>query len=97
MTQEPYQILLIEDDSATAAMVDHCFGPSIVSPLVERLPVQITTVSNLAEAVDICQDREFAVVLLDLFLSELQGIDTLIKARTIFPDQSIIVFCISTV
>lgn len=92
MTQDPYQVLMIEDDLATVAMVDRCLGPSTISPLAARLPVQITTVSNLAEAVEVCQDREFAVVLLDLFLSEVQGIHTLIKARTIFPDQSIIAY-----
>ncbi|MBD2653281.1 response regulator [Synechocystis sp. FACHB-383] len=92
MTQDPYQILLIEDDSATATMVENYLGSSTMSPLAARLPVQITAVSNLAEAVEVCQDREFAIVLLDLFLSEIQGIDTLIKARTIFPDQSIIAY-----
>ncbi|AIE73208.1 MULTISPECIES: response regulator [unclassified Synechocystis] len=92
MTQELYQLLLIEDESATVKMILDFLESSAVSPLAERLLVQVTAVSDLDEAVKVCQKQEFEIILLDLFLADIEGIDALVQARKIFPEQSIIAY-----
>ncbi len=92
MGQNHYQILLIEDDSATIQLIQNLLEASPPSSLANTFSVETIGVPSLKEAVKICEDQQFDIILLDLFLPDIQGLEALVEARKNFPDRAIIAY-----
>lgn len=92
MGQDPCQVLLIEDESETIALIQTLLNPRAPLPGVNDLKIDLTTVENLQGGVKLCQEKFFDVILLDLFLPDIQGMDAVVQTRKIAPDQGIIAY-----
>jgi DNA-binding NarL/FixJ family response regulator len=84
-----YRALLVDDDAATREFVSYVFGESYQDRC------EIVTCGGLGEAIHLINhqpDRPVDVVLLDLGLSETQGIETYQEFRKHIRDIPVIVF-----
>lgn len=75
------RVLLTEDCPADALLLQTLLGGECV----------VTCVSTLAEGMTICSQEQFDIVLLDLFLPDSRGPDTLLQFQTLHSDLPILV------
>ena len=75
------RVLLTEDCSADALLLETLLGTECI----------VTRVANLAEGIAACHQAQFDLVLLDLFLTDSQGLDTLRQFQTLHPELPILV------
>jgi two-component system, cell cycle sensor histidine kinase and response regulator CckA len=83
--QSELSVLLVEDDPGAARFIDEMLtheGP---------LPVAVTHVSRLHEALVYLRTRRFSAILLDLTLPDSKGLDTLARACAEAPEIPIVV------
>ncbi len=64
---------------------------SVLSRMLEREGHQVLQAADGFEASDLYRQRHPEVVILDLYMPEKEGIETLLELRTEFPDNRIIV------
>jgi len=81
----PIQVLLIEDNIIDARFLDVDFQKRGESRFL------LETVQRLDEAEKILRTRHVDVILLDLFLEESQGLETLSAVRSAAPDTPVVV------
>ncbi len=82
----PLALLLLEDDEA-----DACSVMEILQQSDDPLLCQITHVQRLSTALELLSQTQFEAVLLDLFLPDSQGLETLIRVQKTAPNLPIIV------
>ncbi len=75
------RVLLTEDSPADALLLQSLLGAECV----------VTCVSTLAEGMAVCSQEQFDIVLLDLFLPDSRGLDTLMQFQTLHSDLPILV------
>lgn len=85
MYKTPIHVLLVEDSPTDASLICRIFS------LSERDGAQLIQVDKLEDAIDLCQDVPFDVVLLDLGLPDSDGLDTVIEFHQAEPDIPIVV------
>ncbi|TAM87732.1 response regulator [bacterium] len=78
------RVLLIEDNPADAALVRAYLGS--VEP-----PVEASHASRLTDGVARLRGEEYDVVLLDMSLPDCQGIESIVRLRSVVPNQAIVV------
>ncbi len=74
-------VLLIEDKLENIELLEDLFSNSQQSSLAQGLTFPITCTSTLTESINSLQSQSFDVILLNLYLPDSQGLDTLIKLR----------------
>lgn len=85
MNKTSVKILLVDSDAADARLVEKMLSkPRII-------PFELTVSLELGKALPQLVNNSFDVILLDLFLPDSQGLDTLTKIRTACPDTPIVV------
>ena len=75
------RVLLTEDCSADALLLETLLGTGCA----------VTRVSTLAEGIAACNQAQFDLVLLDLFLTDSRGLDTLRQFQSLHPELPILV------
>lgn len=75
------RVLLTEDCSADALLLETLLGTGCI----------VTRVANLAEGIAACHQAQFDLVLLDLFLTDSRGLDTLRQFQSLHPELPILV------
>lgn len=75
------RVLLTDDCSADALLLEMLLGTECV----------ITRASTLAEGIAACHQTQFDLVLLDLFLTDSRGLDTLRQFQSLHPELPILV------
>jgi PAS domain S-box-containing protein len=78
MDHPSYQVLLIEERDADAELIEEAL-------LQCSLPCVITHVKRLSDALESTMSMDFDVILLDLFLTDSQGLDTFVAMRSHAP------------
>lgn len=91
MNQNPCHILLIEDESVTIELIKTFLNQSPKSRLADNFDVTFSTAPTLKAAIALCQEQTFDVLLLDLFLPDIQGIPSLVKLRQTSSEKAVIV------
>ena len=91
MSQNPCHILLIEDESVNITLIQTLLNQLPKSLLADNFDVTLTTATTLKMAIALCQDQTFDVLLLDLFLPDIQGISALVTLRKTCSEKAIIV------
>lgn len=86
-----YEILLVEDDSINAQLIQSLLDRAHKSVLAEGFSFNLSLVSNLTEGINLLNQQEFDVILLDLMLPDGKGIECLLKIKENAPDTPIIV------
>jgi DNA-binding NarL/FixJ family response regulator len=86
-----YEILLVEDDSVNAKLIQSLLSHAHKSVIAEGFSFNLSLVSNLTEAINLLNQQEFDVILLDLMLPDGKGIESLLKIKENAPDIPIIV------
>jgi signal transduction histidine kinase len=79
------QILLVEDSSTDANLFRQAFLRA------NRPDWNLSHVDRLSYAINVCCDRPFDVVLLDLHLPDSSGLETITEFRAALPDLAIVV------
>lgn len=85
------KILLIEDNVVNAKLIQALLSKSSESALAEGLSFQLDCCETLAEGIQKLAENSYDVILLDLVLSDSQGIDTLLKVKEKVTDIPIII------
>ena len=86
-TDTPINILLVADDA------DDCWVvKQIPAKSVHSFEYSLETAENISAAVEILKHKEFDIILLDLNLSDSNGIETVIKVHGVSPKIPIVVF-----
>lgn len=78
-----YQVLLIEEREADAQLIEE-------SLLQSSLPCTVTHVARLSDALEQTLSTAFDVILMDLFLTDSQGLDTFVAMRSHAPQLPMI-------
>lgn len=77
----PDQILVIDDDQVTCYLLSHSFASL----------GEVATASNGLEALQLLKSKQFGVVILDLMLPDIEGMNIFRQVREAWPDIEIIV------
>jgi len=85
MEKSKIQILLVEDSTTDANLLRQIFSRA------EQQNWEMSHVDRLSHAIEVCCDRPFDVVLLDLHLPDADGLETITEFRTAIPDVPIVV------
>mgnify|MGYP002654681489 CR=1 FL=1 len=91
MSQNRCRILLIEDEAVTITLITTLLDQSPKSLPTNNFDVTLATATTLQGAIALCQDQVFDVLLLDLFLPDIQGIPALVELRKTCSEIAIIV------
>ncbi|MCB2203319.1 PAS domain S-box protein [bacterium] len=83
METDQYQILLVEERDADAQLIEEAL-------LQCSLPCVVTHTRRLSDALAQSQTTVFDVVMMDLFLSDSQGLDTFVAMRSNAPEVPMI-------
>lgn len=86
-----YEILLVEDNSVNAQLIQSLLDDSHKSVLAEGLSFNLSLVNNLIDGINLLNQKEFDAILLDLMLPDGKGIESLLKIKENAPDTPIIV------
>lgn len=78
----PDRVLIVDDDAQMREMLSHCLAP---------LECTITPATTGQEALDLLAEEQFTVMLLDLMLPDLDGLQVLEKARQQRPEMDVII------
>ncbi len=78
MENPQYHVLLVEEREADAQLIEE-------SLLQSTLPVVVTHVRRLSDALEQCLNTDFDLLLLDLFLTDSRGLDTFVAMRSHAP------------
>jgi len=89
--QRNVRVLLIEDDPADVLLVERSLG----KPSDASHPFTLEHAAALQEGLDRLGKGDTDVLLLDLYLPDSQGVDTVVRARERDPDVPIVVFTMS--
>jgi DNA-binding NtrC family response regulator len=82
VTEAPAQILVIDDDKA---MRDACFQ------ILNRQGYQVELAAGARQGLTLLERSSFDVILLDLVMPDLDGLETLKKVRAVDPDIEVII------
>lgn len=91
MSQDRCQILLIEDDLPTVERIQDLLHRAPRSSLAASTTFSLTNATTLKAAIALCEDQTFNVLLLDLYLPDIQGIQALIELRKNCSDKAIVI------
>jgi DNA-binding response OmpR family regulator len=80
------KVLVVEDDEAIR---------SLLSAALRRLPLQVDSVADGAEALELTARQDYAVILLDLMLPRVNGIEFLHSFRSEKPRASSIIILLT--
>ncbi|BAQ65441.1 response regulator transcription factor [Geminocystis sp. NIES-3709] len=86
-----YEILLVEDNTINGELIKRLLSNSHHCVLAEGLSFKLSLVSNLTEAINLLNQKEFDAILLDLMLPDGKGIESLLKIKENAPDTPVIV------
>jgi len=89
MAQQPIRILLVEDNAEEAQILQKAFAEA------KDLPVTFQRVERLSTALETLDSSSVDVVLLDLWLPDSEGLDTLVKMHRHTPNVPIVVLTAS--
>ena len=78
-----YQVLLLEEREADAQLIEEALMQS-------SLPCVVTHVSRLSDALEQTISTQFDVILMELFLTDSQGLDTFVAMRSHAPQLPMI-------
>lgn len=85
MYQKSIHVLLVEDSPSDANLLRHTFSR------VSKGEWELVCVERLSDAIDVCSDRAFDIVLLDLSLPDSDGLETVAQFQVAAPDIPIVV------
>lgn len=85
MNDQLLKLLLIEDDLTQAKLIQEMLG------VLEETEFQVTLVPSLSEGLACLRDRSFDAILLDLFLLDSHGLETLLHLKAQVPQVPTIV------
>ncbi|MEC4982827.1 MAG: ATP-binding protein [Oscillatoria sp. PMC 1068.18] len=88
MAKIPISVLVLEDSESDAAMLHQIFSRSTT----ERW--ELVTVERLEKALEICQSRSFDVALIDLYLPDSDGLDTVTTFLKTVTDVPVVVLTV---
>lgn len=89
MTQTPFSILVVEDSPSDANLLHQIFSQSGSEQW------RLVFVERLSEAIDTVQQQSFDLALLDLFLPDSDGLNTVIRFREAVSHVPVIVLTIA--
>ncbi|MGL5034516.1 MAG: response regulator [Microcystaceae cyanobacterium] len=81
MSSELCHILLIEDESATTALIQSLLFPAVPSSLSQGFDYELSSVTSLEAGLEKLEEQAFDLILLDLNLPNYQGVESLICLR----------------
>ena len=85
MSEKTLQILLVEKNPEDIERISHILENA------DNFNMQLTTIMNMSSLDVICKENHFDIMLLDLYVSDSQGLQTIEKAHAIAHDIPIIV------
>ncbi|WP_324283102.1 response regulator [Cyanobacterium aponinum UTEX 3222] len=96
MSNHVYQILLVEDNTDNAQLIENLLSSAHHSPLAEGSNFCLCCVQNLAGALQVIKEKDFEAIILDLTLPDSKGFESLLKLKENAPDTPIIIQTDST-
>jgi len=81
MTLQPYPLLVVDDDRANLESIQRTF---------EREKIEVLTANDAREALDLLRQRRVGVVLTDLMMPGMTGLELLRAVKTVSPETEVI-------
>jgi len=78
------RILIVEDEKSLAYLLAQCF-------LAEPADYEVVTAGTAEEALELVSDRPFGVVLADMVLPKMSGLELLERVRLMQPETRVII------
>ena len=64
--------------------------------MLEPMGIKVTCVTNGLEALEEVKEKIFDLILMDVHMPELNGIETLKRIKTVLPEQRVVIFSSSS-
>lgn len=87
MIQKNIDVLVVDDEQGFR---------DLFAFLLEPMGIHVTCVTNGLEVLEAIKERVYDLIIMDVHMPELNGIETLKRIKVMLPDQKVIIFSSSS-